>query len=54
MFVLVGSLAWLIPDVPKGLEIQIKREIYVAKEAVRGGDATDEFSEQDSVRQMLM
>ena len=31
VFISVGVLAWIIPDVPRSLEIKIKREEYDAK-----------------------
>ena len=32
VFCTVGILAWIIPDVPRALEIKIKRDEFVAKE----------------------
>lgn len=39
VFFTVGFLDWLIPDVPRKLEVKIKRENYVARECLTRSEA---------------
>ena len=41
MFGLTGLLAYIIPDVPKKVANQIKRENFLAREALRSSDVLD-------------
>ena len=39
VFFTVGLLDWLIPDIPRKLEVKIKREDYVARECLTRSEA---------------
>ena len=39
MFSTVGFLDWLIPDVPRKLEVKIKRENFVARACLTASEA---------------
>lgn len=39
VFITVGFLGWLIPDIPHKLEVKIKRENYIAKECLSRSEA---------------
>lgn len=41
MFGATAILAWIIPDVPKEVSNQIKRENFLAREALRSADQPD-------------
>ena len=38
---MTAVLAWLIPDIPKEVENQVKRENFLAREALRSADQFD-------------
>ena len=38
---MTAILAWLIPDIPKEVENQVKRENFLAREALRSADQYD-------------
>ena len=39
MFFIVSLLGWFIPDIPRKLEVKIKRESYVAKQCLTRSEA---------------
>ena len=41
MFGATAILAWIIPDVPKEVSNQVKRENFLAREALRSADQPD-------------
>jgi len=41
---MTAILAWIIPDVPKEVSNQIKRENFLAREALRSADQPDSGS----------
>lgn len=44
VFGMTAILAWLIPDIPKEVENQVKRENFLAREALRSADQQDSTS----------
>ena len=51
VFGITAILAWIIPDVPKEVDNQVKRENFLAREALRSADQYDTGSpapEEDS------
>ena len=44
VFGMTAILAWLIPDIPKEVENQVKRENFLAREALRSADQYDSGS----------
>ena len=47
VFFLTGLLAWVIPDVPKHLDNQVKKEAFLAKKALISEDIVSAQSEMD-------
>ncbi|XP_065070348.1 anoctamin-4-like isoform X1 [Rhopilema esculentum] len=47
VFFLTGLLAWVIPDVPKHLDNQVKKEAFLAKKALISEDIVSTQSEMD-------
>lgn len=41
---MTAILAWIIPDVPKEVDNQVKRENFLAREALRSADQQDSVS----------
>ena len=41
VFGMTAILAWIIPDIPKEVENQVKRENFLAREALRSADQYD-------------
>ena len=41
VFGMTAILAWIIPDVPKEVSNQVKRENFLAREALRSADQPD-------------
>ena len=41
---MTAILAWIIPDIPKEVENQVKRENFLAREALRSADQYDSGS----------
>ena len=41
VFGMTAILAWIIPDIPKEVENQVKRENFLAREALRSADHYD-------------
>ena len=44
VFGMTAILAWIIPDVPKEVDNQVKRENFLAREALRSADQQDSVS----------
>ena len=44
VFGMTAILAWIIPDIPKEVENQVKRENFLAREALRSADQYDSGS----------
>ena len=44
VFGMTAILAWIIPDVPKEVDNQVKRENFLAREALRSADQQDSAS----------
>ena len=38
---MTANLAWIIPDIPKEFENRVKRENFLAREALRSADQYD-------------
>ena len=54
---MTAILAWIIPDVPREVENQVKRENFLAREALRSADQYDSASPvppEDSTSQDAM
>ena len=47
IFVLVGIIAWLIPDVPEKVKLEIMREIVLASEAQLKRKETEEEEKEE-------
>lgn len=57
VFGMTAILAWIIPDVPREVENQVKRENFLAREALRSADQYDSASPvppEDSTSQDAM
>ena len=46
VFGMTAILAWIIPDIPKEVENQVKRENFLAREALRSADQYDAGSSE--------
>ena len=53
VFGMTAILAWIIPDVPKEVDNQIKRENFLAREALRSSEQAEAGSPEPPENDML-